>query len=124
MHLWLFFVYFAINKPITIEMKHFVGISLFLLALPMVAAEAPCPKIEGRTDSFLGKYKLNENPDYYKLYLVQGKIYNQSFIDTRICDYVKVSDYRSDANLHNILFPTPYAYYKVVKPYKKSKEQQ
>gem|GEM_PF-3640396 len=41
MHLWLFFVYFAINKPITIEMKHFVGISLFLLALPMVAAEAP-----------------------------------------------------------------------------------
>ena len=105
-------------------MKHFVGIPLFLLALPMVAAEAPCPKIEGRTDSFLGKYKLNENPDYYKLYLVQGKIYNQSFIDTRICDYVKVPDYRSDANLHNILFPTPYAYYKVVKPYKKSKEQQ
>ena len=41
MHLWLFFVYFAINKPITIEMKHFVGIPLFLLALPMVAAEAP-----------------------------------------------------------------------------------
>jgi hypothetical protein len=41
LHLWLFFVYFAINKPITIEMKHFVGISLFLLALPMVAAEAP-----------------------------------------------------------------------------------
>ena len=41
MHLWLFFVYFAINKPITIEMKHFVGISLFLLALPMVAAEVP-----------------------------------------------------------------------------------
>lgn len=36
-----FFVYFAINKPITIEMKHFVGISLFLLAQPMVAAEAP-----------------------------------------------------------------------------------
>ena len=67
---------------------------------------------------------LLENPDYYKLYLVQGKMYNQSFIDTRICDYVKVPDYRSDANLHNILFPTPYAYYKVVKPYKKSKEQQ
>ena len=41
LHLWLFFVYFAINKPITIEMKHFVGIPLFLLALPMVAAEAP-----------------------------------------------------------------------------------
>ena len=41
MHLWLFSVYFAINKPITIEMKHFVGIPLFLLALPMVAAEAP-----------------------------------------------------------------------------------
>ena len=41
MHLWFFFVYFAINKPITIEMKHFVGIPLFLLALPMVAAEAP-----------------------------------------------------------------------------------
>ena len=41
MHLWLFFVYFAINKPITIEMKHFVGISLFLLAQPMVAAETP-----------------------------------------------------------------------------------
>ena len=41
MQLCLFFVYFAINKPITIEMKHFVGISLFLLALPMVAAEAP-----------------------------------------------------------------------------------
>ena len=41
MHLWLFFVYFAINKPITIDMKHFVGISLFLLALPMVAAETP-----------------------------------------------------------------------------------
>ena len=81
-------------------------------------------KIEGRTDSFLGKYKLNENPDYYKLYLVQGKMYNQSFIDTRTCDYEKVPDYRSDANLHNILFPTPYAYYKVVKPYKKSKEQQ
>ena len=41
MHLWLFFVYFAINKPITIEMNHFVGISLFLLAQPMVAAETP-----------------------------------------------------------------------------------
>ena len=41
MHLWLFSVYFAINKPITIEMKHFVGIPLFLLALPMVAAEVP-----------------------------------------------------------------------------------
>ena len=41
LHLWLFFVYFAINKPITIEMKHFVCIPLFLLALPMVAAEAP-----------------------------------------------------------------------------------
>lgn len=41
MHLWLFPVYFAINKPITIEMKHFVGIPLFLLALPMVAAETP-----------------------------------------------------------------------------------
>lgn len=41
MHLWLFSVYFAINKPITIEMKHFVGIPLFLLALPMVAAETP-----------------------------------------------------------------------------------
>ena len=66
---------------------------------------------------------LLENPDYYKLYLVQGKIYNQTFIDTRICDYVKVPDYRSDANLHNILSPTPCAYYKVVKPYKKSKEQ-
>ena len=105
-------------------MKPVFAIPLFLLALPMVAAEAPCPKIEGRTDFFLVKYKLNENPDYYKLYLVQGKMYNQSFIDTRICDYVKVPDYRSDANLHNILFPTPYAYYKVVKPYKKSKEQQ
>lgn len=45
-------------------MKHVFAISLFLLALPMVAAEAPCQKIEGRTDSFLGKYKLNENPDY------------------------------------------------------------
>ena len=67
---------------------------------------------------------LLENPDYYKLYLVKGKINNQSFIDNCTCDYVKVPDYRSDANLHNILFPTPYAYYKVVKPYKKSKEQQ
>ena len=46
-------------------------------------------------------------------------MYNQSFIDTRICDYVKVPDYRSDANLHNILFPAHCAYYKVVKPYKK-----
>ena len=109
LHLWLFFVYFAINKPITIEMKHFVGIPLFLLAQPMVAAEAPCQKIEGRTDFFLGKYKLNENPDYYKLYLVKGKINNQSFIDNCTCDYVKVPDYRSDANLHNILFPTPCA---------------
>jgi hypothetical protein len=45
-------------------MKPVFAISLFLLALPMVAAEAPCQKIEGRTDSFLGKYKLNENPDY------------------------------------------------------------
>lgn len=105
-------------------MKPVFAIPLFLLALPMVAAEVPCQKIEGRTDSFLGKYKLNENPDYYKLYLVQGKMYNQSFIDNCIYDYVKVPDYRSDANLHNILFPTPYAYYKVVKPYKKSKEQQ
>ena len=52
---------------------------------------------------------LLENPDYYKLYLVQGKIYNQSFIDNRTCDYVKVPDYRSDANLHNILSPTPCA---------------
>ena len=90
-------------------MKPVFAISLFLLALPMVAAEAPCQKIEGRTDSFLGEYKLNENPDYYKLYLVQGKINNQSFIDNCICDYVKVPDYRSDANLHNILSPTPCA---------------
>ena len=96
------------------------AMKLYKDAMPIAIGK----KIEGRTDSFLGKYKLNENPDYYKLYLVQGKMYNQSFIDTRICDYVKVPDYRSDANLHNILFPTPYAYYKVVKPYKKSKEQQ
>jgi hypothetical protein len=101
-------------------MKPVFAIPLFLLALPTVAAETPCQKIEGLTDFFLGKYKLNENPDYYKLYLVQGKIYNQSFIDTRTCDYVKVPDYRSDANLHNILFPTPLC---IVKPYKKSKEQ-
>ena len=100
-------------------MKPVFAIPLFLLALPMVAAEAPCQKIEGRTDFFLGKYKLNENPDYYKLYLVQGKINNQSFIDSCTYDYVKVPDYRSDANLHNILSPTPCAYYKVVKPYKK-----
>ena len=105
-------------------MEPVFAISLFLLALPMVAEETPCQKIEERTDFFLGKYKLNENPDYYKLYLVQGKIYNQSFIDSCTYDYVKVPDYRSDANIHNILFPTPYAYYKVVKPYKKSKEQQ
>ena len=90
-------------------MKPVFAISLFLLALPMVAEETPCQKIEERTNFFLGKYKLNENPDYYKLYLVQGKIYNQSFIDTRICDYVKVPDYRSDVNLHNILSPTPCA---------------
>ena len=104
-------------------MKPVFAIPLFLLALPMVAAEAPCQKIEERTDSFLGKYKLNENPDYYKLYLVKGKINNQSFIDSCTYDYVKVPDYRSDANIHNILSPTPCAYYKVVKPYKKSKEQ-
>ena len=100
-------------------MKPVFAIPLFLLALPMVAEETPCQKIEERTDSFLGKYKLNENPDYYKLYLVKGKINNQSFIDNCTCDYVKVPDYRSDANIHNILFPTPCAYYKVVKPYKK-----
>lgn len=90
-------------------MKPVFAIPLFLLALPTVAAETPCQKIEGLTDFFLGKYKLNENPDYYKLYLVQGKIYNQSFIDNCIYDYVKVPDYRSDANLHNILSPTPCA---------------
>ena len=90
-------------------MKPVFAIPLFLLALPMVAAEAPCQKIEERTDSFLGKYKLNENPDYYKLYLVKGKINNQSFIDSCTYDYVKVPDYRSDANIHNILSPTPCA---------------
>ena len=90
-------------------MKPVFAIPLFLLALPMVAAEAPYQKIEGRTDFFLGKYKLNENPDYYKLYLVKGKIYNQSFVDNCIYDYVKVPDYRSDANLHKILSPTPCA---------------
>ena len=79
-------------------MKPVFAIPLFPLALPMAAAETPCQKIEGRTDFFLGKYKLNENPDYYKLYLTQGKIYNQSFIDNRTYDYVKVPDYRSDAN--------------------------
>ena len=42
-------------------MKPVFAISLFLLALPMVAAEAPCQKIEERTNFFLGKYKLNEN---------------------------------------------------------------
>lgn len=110
-----------------VEMEMFLSESEFEEAMKIYKDAMPIAsgkKIEGRTDSFLGKYKLNENPDYYKLYLVQGKMYNQSFIDTRICDYVKVPDYRSDANLHNILFPTPYAYYKVVKPYKKSKEQQ
>ena len=110
-----------------VEMEMFLSESEFEEAMKLYKDAMPISsgkKIEGRTDFFLGKYKLNENPDYYKLYLVQGKMYNQSFIDTRICDYVKVPDYRSDANLHNILFPTPYAYYKVVKPYKKSKEQQ
>ena len=64
-------------------MKPVFAIPLFLLALPTVAAETPCQKIEGLTDFFLGKYKLNENPDYYKLYLVQGKIYNQSLLSTK-----------------------------------------
>ena len=62
-------------------MKPVFAIPLFLLALPMVAAEAPCQKIEGRTDFFLGKYKLNENPDYYKLFLYKGK-YTTSHLST------------------------------------------